>query len=437
MISHSKTDYSLGRVNNSLTSVNLVLYYKTVMRTDFIEKKDQLFSFSSYVYNRSWSKGHAKFWGIDEEDVHWNELGEIKLYVNLENYGMPIILPLETNKFDIMINDKTITPLGRLKIGLDNGQIFNVNYLSRNLSYSDFYSFYIKEKQKITVFARKFKEIMKGGNQYKLIPIENNYKYLDNSSYLLETGKAKNKIMKEHGEYKLGFFTEQSPGIAIAQEFLISPYKAIFESENMKFCHVGEKFNSESINIGNLRIFNEINISKEDQGILSNLLESIHDIEIKSRKATHLMQLLFCLISYKKIKNRHLKYLFKEIENKLLYPEIAQDFKDSNVIIQPEKMIEFKSADEVQASSRNFVEEHLVPTVMKYISNGKLERTCIIYGVEDNGKINPLNRLKSDQITNSETLANNILLKEKIKIEMRSIPVNEKYLLAVFLLSNN
>jgi len=57
-----------------------------------------------------------------------------------------------------------------------------------------------------------------------------------------------------------------------------------------------------------------------------------------------------------------------------------------------------------------------------------------LYGIEDNGAIRPLYRLKNDQITYIEKIANEELLNDKIQIIAHPIPFKDGVVLSVFII---
>jgi len=102
-------------------------------------------------------------------------------------------------------------------------------------------------------------------------------------------------------------------------------------------------------------------------------------------------------------------------------------------IFEKEDYLEFKSADDVLGKPTRFAKEKLLPTIKGYIENGKLKRYCIMYGIEDNGEIKPINHLKSDQITEIENIVNNNLTQDNIRISIQPVPFNAGIILCILI----
>jgi hypothetical protein len=112
---------------------------------------------------------------------------------------------------------------------------------------------------------------------------------------------------------------------------------------------------------------------------------------------------------------------------------MEHEFKNEG-LFEKEKLLEFKSVDDIKGKPTRFAKDRLVPTVRKYLDAGNLKRYCILYGVEDNGAIKPIFHLKSDQIPEIENLANKELSNDNATVCLQQIPFKEGSILAVFLI---
>ena len=164
------------------------------------------------------------------------------------------------------------------------------------------------------------------------------------------------------------------------------------------------------------------------------MLNQIQDVE--SRKVKLLLQSCFCRIWKENLDSKHFKYLFDFLLELVLYPELEYEFDKTEGLFQKEDVVEFKSASDYVSCGRpkKFVEEKLVPTIKKYIVEKTPKRYCILYGIEDNSKIQPIYHLKSDQMSEIEKLTNKELEDSNVKISIQPIPFKEGIILAVFII---
>jgi len=180
-------------------------------------------------------------------------------------------------------------------------------------------------------------------------------------------------------------------------------------------------------------VYNKIEIPDDIRELTDNLLNKIH---AESRKGKLLLQSCFCKIWRNNLKSKHFKFLFDFLMEFIISKELEYEFSKAKGFLQKEDIIEFKSASEYIVSNKpsKFVVDKLVPTIKGYIHDRNLARYCILYGIEDNSKIQPIYHLKSDQISEIENMANEKLRNLNIKVSIQSIPFKEGMILAVFII---
>jgi hypothetical protein len=132
------------------------------------------------------------------------------------------------------------------------------------------------------------------------------------------------------------------------------------------------------------------------------------------------------------VNNIHFPIIFNHIFTDYLSKKLDGEFKKSG-LIEKEGSIEFKSKDSVDSSPKKFAEK-LAKTVSKYHSDDKWSRLCILYGVEDDGSIEPIGNMPNDRVTTIEELTNRKLVSKHMQVEVHSIKAKGGFVLMVLLL---
>jgi hypothetical protein len=301
------------------------------------------------------------------------------------------------------------------------------------MEFTEFFDFYITEKEKLEEHRQKFKKLVPNHAVQNYFP-DNSYKYHDDIDKVYEITADDGKKLyhdKTHPRFKIGFFTKKYPGVYPSRRLLYLLYESIFENKSLEFWHAGEFSSQEYFNVGSLNIFNEVEISPHMLELSNTLLNLIQDCGSKKKK--YLLQNYFCEFWKKNLSNGYLCSMFDFLKDEIINKEIAYEF-ENQAILETEDSLEFKSSSDFNPKPSRFVNDTLVPTVKKYINNGSQDRYCILYGIEDNGAINPLYHLKSDQIEYIQEQTNNKLLEENYHVELYSIPFKEGSVLSVFIL---
>lgn len=434
LLVHCKKDPSLAELEDKIYSVKLILHPKNVLRVAIIKDENGKIRFSAFEHNRKWSKGHAEFWGIDPEDVTWAALGSIILTVELEGFSYPIQLPIEAEQLKDIIAENGLSPTGSIKIGRTDGKVTKAEVFRREMSFMEFYDYFITEQENLENYRKKFKELIDPDSTLSDdFHSENKYKYEEDIQKVYEiTPEGKSSIInKEHLRYTICFFTKSYPRIKPLKGFVDGLYQSIFENNQLEIWHAGEETSLEPVTIGGLVIYNKVRINRDLVEFSNNLLNIIQDVASKKEKIILLH--CFCDFWKKNTRNIHIRNLFDFITEGIIVPELEYEFKNKG-IFDTEGYLEFKSADAVSAKPSRFVSDVLIPTIKRYTVDGKLTRYCILYGIEDNGEIKPLYHLKSDQIAFIRKKTNEELSNEKLQVKILPIPFKEGIVLSVALI---
>lgn len=433
LLIHCKKDPSLAEMKDEIYSANLILHPNNVRRTAIIKKEDLGTTFSAFEHSRKWSKGHAEFWNIEPENVSWESLGSILLNIEMESFPYPIQLPIEIEDLDQMIRNNEIPTTGKIQIGKEMGNIIEVNVFRKSMAFPEFYDFYVTYKEKLNEHKKKFDELVfpKALQNYE----ENldMYQYEDDGKILLEITAEGNRLIhnKSHPRFTICFFTKDYPGIKPTHKFIHRLYQSVFENHSLDIWHAGEETSDNPIKIGSLNIHNKINVTEATCEFSDKLLNAIQDAESKKKKT--ILQYHFCEFWKKNIDSKNIKYMFGCIQKSII-SDLEFEFKNDG-LLDTEEALEFKSASDVDPKPTKFVNETLIPTIKKYVENGKSSRLCILYGIEDNGEIRPVYHLKSDQIIPYiEEAANKKFSSYNIQIAAHVIPFKEGSILSVFII---
>ena len=436
VIAHCKKGPSLAEVEEQVVSVETILNSKNIIRADIIKMEEGILKMLAYEQNRKFSKGHADFWGIEIEDVGWDSLGSICLNIELDALDFPIQVNLDNKELEEMIKAKKVSPSGKIQLGREEGTISKVYVFGKIYEYPKFYDIYVREKEKLDEYKKKFEAIVpisKSEQEIlnKYIPV-NKYGYIEDSDNLFEEKGDKEELIyrKTHPRYDILFFTKENPIINIKRTLLDSLSDAIFNNLHYEVYHAGEDASEQSFQIGNLAVFNNLELCRNFEQLSLNFINKIQDAE--SRKLKIALKIAFCHLMKNCIKSKHFTYVFDYLIESLL-PEFEYEFKKSDGISTNEDLLEFKSAEEVEKKPTKFALNTLVPTIRKYIDGDNLVRTSIIYGVEDDHSIKPLYHFKNDMITTIEQTTNEKLHSDNITVNVHPIKYKEGTLLLIIL----
>ena len=327
VIVHCRKDPSLAELKDKLYSVKTILHPKNIIRADIIKNEDGKLTLSAFEYSRKFSVGHAKFWGIEPEDIGWESLGSITLNVEMETFSLPFQIPIEAEQLKEMMDQKYISPTGKIKIGRENGKITKVFIYGKAMEYSQFYDFFITETEKLKNHKNKFNEIITPTPPISVFDGTIRYEEDRNNVYEITAEGTKSIHKKEHPRFTICFFTQHYPGIKLKENFLWEIYQSIFDNKYLEVWHAGEQSSSEPTRIGSLMVYNKINLPDDLMIFSDNLLNLIQDA--RSRKAKLLLQSCFCRLYSENMKNKHFKVVFDFLNDSIISKEIEFEFNQN------------------------------------------------------------------------------------------------------------
>ena len=267
--------------------------------------------FSAFEQNLSWSKGHAQFWGIEPEEVNWESLGHIILFVELTTFNYPIQLPIESNDLKTLIDKGQITTTGNIRIGREEGKITRVQIFKKEQDWDEFYEFFITENDKLHEYRKEFEDLIPSSEYHSVSTFDRGlkdfYQYEEDFEKVFEITTEEEKIVcrKKHPRYRICFFTKEYPRIKPCHQLIKIIYDAIFYNHPLEIWHAGEDSSREPISIGTLKIYNDLNVDQDFIRFSENLLDTIQD-HSASKKTRSILEYYYCSLWMRYLKNRHI-----------------------------------------------------------------------------------------------------------------------------------
>lgn len=433
---HSKKIDTLVESDDRVFPAEVILSAKNVLRAAIIKDEDGKKTFSAFEYNRRLSKGHADFWQIAPDDVNWEALGNFSLSIDIDGFDLPISLSVNSDNLEDMVSNHNLTPTGKIHLGRIDGKVTKAKVLRNEMDFNDFYEFYVLHKENLNEHQNLFSKII------PTIDIQSHlhsgfdpqhYEYFEDFTSLMKyTANGEEQLIhKEHPRFSICYFTNIYPRIKPKSKMIDNIYQAIFNNHQLEVWHAGEHISNESYEFGSLKVYNELGIIPNALEFGNNMLNIVQDLH--SRKERLILQYLLCEYWKNSSHCKHFPVIFDHITQSIIKKDIEFEF-NVDAISATEQYLEYKSPADVSLKKKDhFVEDTLVPTVRSYLNNGTLSRYGIIYGVEDNGVINPIYHLQSDMVTTIQEKANEILRNEGVKIRAIPIPFNKEMILLILL----
>jgi hypothetical protein len=415
-------------------TADLVLHTNCVIRADLIDFSTESYSLSAYEYDRKFSKGHAKFWGIKARDIRWETSSSIRFILKVESSDTEFIRPATFDEVSLMIENGEISPTGEAFVGEQEAQIVRVEVGRSNHSFEEFYQRYIMLQEDVNLHVDFFSSIVEPGHVLAFDPARiGRYDYEEDIKMLYECADPDHHDLKkkDHHHFTLCYFTEAYPGIRPLPLITNELHKAIFRRKRADILHVGEPLSTSPVEIGKLCIYNEIDIEEDSLNFVNDLIKKTSDYSSNKGK----MVLSAIISRYLKhcIGNQHFPIIFDFVFRDYILPKMTGEFSKDGMIVK-EAEIEFKSKDAFAGKTSKFVKNTLIPTLKKYVDGKELKRLCILYGIEDDGSVNSISNLPSDRITDLEEGTNRALSKEWYKIEAHGIKASGGSVLMIIIL---
>jgi hypothetical protein len=410
-----------------------LLDYDSIFRAGIIKTINNRILFSAYEKNRKWSKGHAKFWGIHLENLKWSNISDIILQIKLENFQYPLHLPLENNEIKNMILEENIKSDATIQIGTQTGIINKINLYGKNLTFNEFYQYYIDETQELNKHTEFYNTLI------PITPTLDNYTHNKTSKTYIEDEKYiyKNKISKEnrihtknHNKYTLTFTTSKYPGIKPNPAFLGQIYESIFTEKNLNLIHVGEAKSSTPLEIGNLKIYNQIKIDPEFKDTTKYLIKLIQKINPENQT---ILKDYYLTYLNENLKNHNLETLFTILQTQITKTNLEKEFENKK--LEKNKYVKYESQDAINTKPQEFakiIKKH----VKKSIKKDKLLKYAIIYGIEKNGHIKPTQNYNPKHLELVEKETNKLLQEDKLEVttNIREIKTEKGTIIIVYIL---
>jgi hypothetical protein len=448
LIAHCKKDFAIAEWQQKVQAVDQLLSPDNVIRAGIIRHEKEATIFYPYEKYSTMRKGHADFWGIMADSINWGLPGEFALNVDVEDFGYPIQVPADSDRLKEMVQEGTVAQDGTIKIASAIGMIVNVQYGRRRINFQDVYDILIKEGAKLKENAEKFRELLAQpeGPGLNVFGMPITYWEDEERVCMRESFRYKPFFEKSISRFTMCFFTKTPPTITPNKKLLKKLHDGVFSrgTKKVDICHAGLPSAEMPFTIGSLNIYNDIGMgaeaSHEADTFHRELLNKIEDA--KGKKESLLLEIALCEYWKKNLKCEHLTDLFDLIVDNKLRPALKREFGHGGMLSK-EGCVEFKSARKIENEAgydeddhinrEKFVNAILVKTVKKYAKKGVITRHCIIYGIEDDGKIRCVYNLKNDDAKTIEDEGNKALSDENIRISVYPIPFNDEFLLAVFI----
>jgi hypothetical protein len=436
LIIHSRIDLGLFRGKGSrkeMYTADLVLHPKNVLRAALIEFADDETHLSAYEYDRSMSKGHAEFWGMKARDIRWEQAGTVRFTYWIDSHSIEIERCAEFDEIEKMFDDGELGRDGEGRLGAQDVRVIRVEMGRSTYTFPDFYQHYILLTEEIKRHQSLFNKLVDPNSLPAYDPnLIGKFDYEEDLAnlYEIKPGPHVQIHEKKHGRFTLCFFTGVPPGIRPLPKLSELFFSSVFENRRARILHVGERVAVEPTIFGKLEIFNEIELEQDSHEFINEILKKIGDSGSKKGKA--LLQSFLCMYLRRAVNNIHFPIIFNHIFTDYLSKKLDGEFKKSG-LIEKEGSIEFKSKDSVDSSPKKFAEK-LAKTVSKYHSDDKWSRLCILYGVEDDGSIEPIGNMPNDRVTTIEELTNRKLVSKHMQVEVHSIKAKGGFVLMVLLL---
>ena len=436
LIIHSRIDPGLFRGKDGkkeLYTADLILHPKSVLRAALIDFNEGEIKLSAYEYDRSMSKGHAEFWGMEPKDVRWEQAGTVRLIYQVNPSGQEFERCAEFDEIENLFESGELSPNGEGRIGIQETKVIRVEMGRSTFTFPEFYQHFLLLTEDVKRHQAIFDELINPSSldayNARLI---GKYEYEEDldTIYKIKLGHHEEYHKKKHGRFTLCFYTNVPPGIRPLPQLTELFYSGIFEKRKNKVLHVGERVTAEPRMIGNLEIFNEIKINQESLNFIDELLKKIDDSA--SKKEKELLRSFTCKYLYNAIDNMHLPLIFKHIFSDYISKRLDGEFAKSG-IFEKEGNIEFKSKDSVDSSPKKF-SERLAKTAISYYQEDELSRFCILYGIEDNGTIDPIGNMPSDRVSAIQDATNKRLEKTNLAVDVHAIKTKGGFILMVLLI---
>ena len=420
VIFYCKRIESVAEVEDAIKGVDRLLDPQNVYRAIVIEKSQETNYYYFFEYNYKLSRALADIFGIDYELIGFEALGNITLILNMESYGFShkLLLPLDLEDINRLLDTGKLTRYGKIKLFDTQWIEIESVRISREKSYdfSEFYEKYILWKEGLESHRRKFNELVYPKTKLlHYVPQSDKFRYIEDERNVYEISlEGRVKIYEKfHERFLILFSTFTPPGIGVSETLVQRIKNSLFgEDTPLEIWHAGVESLDEPIRLGGISLFNKIPDIKDKEKLLEVVNSIINDqTNYTDNRIKLLTQLLSLNIIEKIFKKTHLNAIFSFISENVV-SLLKAHFKDIKGFGEHEnELIEFKSSADYlkHRNPTQFAKAELIPTI-----NSKGLPKILLYGVNDERKIEPIPNLKSDMLETIEKI-----VKDGLKIDIK------------------
>jgi len=356
-----------------------------IMRYVWFKKNDD--NINVLYYEKYQSKFFTNWLGINQKDLFYEFGGTNKFYLDL--YGYPLVLEIDDEDFEdndyFKFNNNTVT----LK---EPAEGFKINHIQRaNKRYEniqDFEKDHTSRRFNLKHHQEKYNDLMNS-----FIPLQNK---IYDCETCVKSSNNKYYIPKVNTNLTILFCNGK---IDIDEDFLDSIILSILNNGEIELCHAGLKMTGIPIMIGNLKIYNNLNLN-----LSKPLIDYYNNTELSSSHKKEFLYAIFHCLYQENQNNIYSYFLMKcteEFSNKLTF--------SSN--IYENEIIELKSRDFLPKKTETII-ENLSRDINKKISHSDLKFYILGYD-EKTRTYEPFSsqRFSDDRIYNIKQK-----IKEKTKV---------------------
>lgn len=215
---------------------------------------------------------------------------------------------------------------------------------------------------------------------------------------LMKHYDEKERVVRVEGDDKTTEVDKSTPGfnilfadgeIEFRPSYLNEVVSKIQNKENQKIVHAGEKFASPPFVLGGTQIYNQIEVNNATRLLTDYYNETnLQDVNLNSLFLFAVFSLLSCTNT-----RPPFSYVFRTIADNLI---VNKSF-NKRISKTEDGILEYKSRDVFSGKTEDIVND-LADDIQVKLQTSPCKVYCI--GIEDNGKINPINpsRMRSDRV---------------------------------------
>lgn len=326
-------------------------------------------------FDRHDTESFSEWLGIPEDEIAFDVKGSVRIHTSID--GIDAV-------FEFDQNDISTKLLGSDEYDLSEGMLKTPNEEPRRVEH-------IQWGHKRFANVESFKQELLKTN-YNIVRAFNTYdKHISDSldsfftvidhqdKIVKETSDTPTVIRKPNADFELSFVNAQVEMDAAWRSDLAR--KIMSKHDPIPICHAGSPFDEMGFPIGNLRIYNELDITPAQQQYIIDLMRIANDMGSANLRP------LFCHILFELLSkdvSKPLCYLFSELSDEFLI-RFQQQVRDETRIIQTEE----EDIDFEQKSPPWFERDTSIESLAEGIHREFQNSRLILIGItEDTKEIN-------------------------------------------------